>query len=96
MFLRETGPHAIALISQTGRASTNVQALNACYTSAMEHLQIVGKDLASMSMLVRFSSDFATRCMSIGWFIHLAVRPGHYYCDDCLFCSCPAQGGTLA
>ncbi|KAI0933727.1 hypothetical protein AcV5_005800 [Taiwanofungus camphoratus] len=62
--------------SQTGRASTNVQALNACYTSAMEHLQIVGKDLASMSML-RYGQDTITVMTAYSAVVLLKLLRGH-------------------
>ena len=38
---------------QTSRTSPSLQALSACYTSALEALQIVTKDFADMGVLVR-------------------------------------------
>lgn len=39
--------------SQTSRTSPSLQALSACFTSALETLQIVSKEFAQISMLVR-------------------------------------------
>jgi hypothetical protein len=44
-------PHFLTLL-QTSRSSPSLQALSACCTSAIESLQIVSKEFASMSMLV--------------------------------------------
>ena len=38
---------------QTSRTTPSLQALSACYTSALENLQIVTKEFAAMGVLVR-------------------------------------------
>ncbi|KAJ3518636.1 hypothetical protein NM688_g9410 [Phlebia brevispora] len=57
LFLNSFGIHAS--MSPTSRASLSLHALSACYTSALENLQIVTKDFAAMSML-RYSQDSIT------------------------------------
>ncbi|TFK55329.1 hypothetical protein OE88DRAFT_1642509 [Heliocybe sulcata] len=57
LFLNSFGIQAS--MSPTSRASPSLQALSACYTSALDTLTIVTKDFASMSML-RYGQDSVT------------------------------------
>ncbi|KAI0086675.1 fungal-specific transcription factor domain-containing protein [Irpex rosettiformis] len=57
LFLNSFGIQAS--MSSTTRASPSLQALSACYTSALENLQIVTREFASISML-RYSQDSIT------------------------------------
>ena len=56
--MRQVGT-TLKRFSQTSRASPSLQALTACCTSALETLQIVSRDFASMSML-RYGQDSIT------------------------------------
>ncbi|THH20938.1 hypothetical protein EW146_g495 [Bondarzewia mesenterica] len=57
LFLNSFGVQAS--MSPQSRVPPSVQALSACYTSALDHLQIVTKDFAAMSML-RYGQESIT------------------------------------
>ncbi|KAH9951420.1 hypothetical protein B0H21DRAFT_718945 [Amylocystis lapponica] len=57
LFLNSFGVNTSTSPSEKGYS--DVQALNACYTSAMDHLQCVAKDFASMGVL-RYGQDSVT------------------------------------
>ncbi|KAI0693888.1 fungal-specific transcription factor domain-containing protein, partial [Cytidiella melzeri] len=57
LFLNSFGIQAS--MSSTTRTSPSLQALSACYTSALDNLQIVTKEFAAISML-RYSQDSIT------------------------------------
>ncbi|KAI0062206.1 hypothetical protein BV25DRAFT_1804251 [Artomyces pyxidatus] len=71
LFLNSFGIQAS--MSPSSRTSPSLQALSACYTSAMENLQIVSNDFAQMSML-RYGQDSVTTMTAYSAVFLLKVR----------------------
>ena len=77
--------------AQTSQTSPSLQALSACYTSALEGLQIVAKDFAGMAMLVSCPG----RIFDVGADGPEAVQPGVDHDDDGLFCGVLAKSKMI-
>ncbi|EIM82597.1 uncharacterized protein STEHIDRAFT_64714 [Stereum hirsutum FP-91666 SS1] len=71
LFLNSAGIQAS--LSPQCRATPSLQALSACYSSAMDHLKIVTREFASMSML-RYGQDTVTVMTAYAAVFLLKVR----------------------
>lgn len=78
---------------QSARSSPSLSALSACYTSALESLQIVIRDFAGMAMLVSSQRRLIPYIRSSILILALWSGVNHY--DDRLLCGLLTEGGVI-